>query len=289
MIICQSNALCTTKVKISIIKYRNDSNNQIKTPEPNAEFEIYLKFPGSYGAAKEDEKEILIIDENGDAVSKDLPYGVYHVHQTKGSEGYSFVDDFDVTVSENSKSYQYILNNERITSKIKIVKKDAETHKVIPVANVGFKIRDLQTGEFVTMHSNYPSDQDIDVFYTASDGTVTLPEFLGYGNYELIEYSAPYGYILDTTPIEFMADGSDIVITKEDQPQKGKITIVKTGEVFSTVLESENTYTPEYTIQGLEGTVFEIRAAENIKTVDGTVRYKLYYKLTLHFINAENV
>lgn len=261
------------KGKIAIVKYRNDNDKQIKTPEPNARFEIYLKSAGSYANAKEYEKDILTTDADGNALSKSMPYGTYTVHQVKGTEGFYFVDDFDVVISENGKTYQFILNNEMMKSKIKIVKQDAETHKVIPVANVGFKIRNTDTSEYVTMHVNYPSDRDIDVFYTNGEGTVTLPERLGYGNYELIEVSAPAGYILNSNPIAFKADGTDIVVTKEDMPQKGKITIVKTGEVFTTVSQNGATYTPNYSVEGLKGTVFEVKAAEDIYTPDGTLRY----------------
>ena len=262
------------KGKIAIVKYLNDTDDQIKSPEANAEFEIYLKSAGSYAAAEEYERDYLKTDSNGNAVSKNLPYGTYIVHQVKGSEGFFLVDDFEVEVTQNEKTYQFILNNELIASKIKIVKQDAETHKVIPISNVGFKIRNTDTGEFVTMHISYPTEKDLDVFYTDNSGSCTLPEPLRYGNYELIEISAPDGYVLDGTPIPFkVQDGKDIVLTKEDMPQKGKITVTKTGEVFASVSEENGQYTPVYTIQGLAGTVFEVKAAEDIYTPDGTLRY----------------
>lgn len=108
------------KGKIAIVKYKNDSLEQIKTPEENAEFQVYLKSAGSYHAAKENERDLIHTDRDGNAATKDLPYGTYVVHQTKGSEGFFLADDFEVTINEHSKTYQYIVNNELITSKIKV-------------------------------------------------------------------------------------------------------------------------------------------------------------------------
>lgn len=151
---------------------------------------------------------------------------------------------------------------------VEIVKKDAETGKVIPVAGIGFKVHDCATGEFVVQN-------DTDTYYTNSTGKLTLPEALKYGRYELVEVQTAEGYVLDSTPVEFTVDGSKEVVTveKKNTAQKGKITISKTGEIFSSVKESDGKYQPVYEVQGLEGAVYEIKAVEDISTPDGTQRY----------------
>lgn len=152
-------------------------------------------------------------------------------------------------------------------SLVEIVKKDAETDKVIPVAGIGFKVRDCATGEFVVQNDN-------DTYYTNATGKLTLPEALKYGRYELVEVQTAEGYVLDGTPVEFTVDGSNDVVTveKKNTSQKGKITVSKTGEIFASVKESDGKYQPVYEVQGLEGAVYEIKAAEDISTPDGTQR-----------------
>lgn len=262
------------KGKIDIAKYMLDTNTQVKTPEANAEFQIYLKSAGTFNAAKETERDVLKTDLNGNATSKLLPYGTYTVHQTKGTDGYYFINDFDVAISENEKTYQFTLDNELITSNIKILKKDAETKKTVPVSGAGFKIKNTDTGEFVINATADPTAKDADIFYTDATGRVILHQGLGWGNYEAIEVIAPNGYILDNTPVKFTVDSSnEVVIVKEDIPQKGKITISKTGEIFNSVTANGGVYTPVYDIQGLKDTLFDVKAAEDIYTPDGTLKY----------------
>jgi len=259
------------KGNISIIKHADNGDTQIETPEEGASFQIYLTSAGSYDDAKESERDILICDENGYATSKQLPYGLYTLHQTSGWEGYEFVDDFSVQISENEKTYPFIINNAIFTAKIEIVKKDAESGNIIPVAGVGFKIRNLSTGEWISQSYDYPTPTTIDTFYTSDTGKLMLPEPLVYGNYELVEQNSVYGYVLDQTPVPFSVDGSSEVVTVEkfNMPQKGKIIISKEGEVFASVTESNHIYQPIYRVQGLPGAIYDIIAEEDIRTPDG--------------------
>lgn len=137
------------KGRIAIIKHCDDGETQIETPEAGAEFEVFLKSSGSYESAKESERDILVCDEFGFAESKDLPYGVYTVRQTKGWEGKELLPPFDVFVKEDGETYRYLINNATFEALIEIVKKDRETGKVIPAANIGFKVRNTDTGEYV--------------------------------------------------------------------------------------------------------------------------------------------
>ena len=263
------------KGKIAIIKHCDDGSTQIETPEADAEFEVFLKSSGSYEAAKESERDILICDEFGFAQTKDLPYGIYTVKQTKGWEGKELLPPFDVFVKENGEIYRYLINNAVFKSLIEIVKKDAETGKIIPASGIGFKVRNTDTGEYIVQHINYPTPVYIDIYYTDSTGKLMLPEALPFGNYEIIEQSTCYGYVLDSSSVPFKVDGSKAVVTveKHNLPQKGTITVSKLGEVFSSVSESDGIYQPVYEVKGLKGAVFEITAAEDIYTLDGTLRY----------------
>lgn len=284
------------KGKIAIIKHTDDGSTKIETPEKGAEFQVYLKSSGSYAKAKESERDNLICDEYGFAETKDLPYGTYTVHQTKGWNGTEFIADFDVFISENNKTYKYLINNASLESYVKIVKVDSETGKQIPYAGAGFQIYDPD-GKLVTMKYTYPTVTEIETFYTNSEGYLITPETLPYGKgYSVVEVQAPYGYILDSTPVYFditaenTSEENGVTIVKAEKkntPQKGTITVEKTGEIFSNVTavgggytdESGNDvalttiYQPEYSVSGLSGAVFEIYADENITTPDGTVRY----------------
>lgn len=246
----------------------------IEQPEAGARFQIYLTRAGSYDAAKESERDLLVTDADGVAVSKDLPYGRYTVHQIEGMEGQAFIPDFTVFINADGQLYSYILNNLTISSFIRVEKHDAETGKIIPAAGVGFQIRDLSTGELISQTVYYPTPITITTFYTADDGSLMLPYELPYGQYELIEVETCYGYVLDSQPVPFTVDGtSDVVtVTKHNVAQKGLIHISKTGEIFSTVVNESELYQPVYEVAGLEGAVYSITALEDVYTLDGTLR-----------------
>ena len=269
------------KGNIAIIKHTDDGETQIETPEEGAVFEVFLKSAGSYGDAKESERDILTCDGNGFAQTKDLPYGIYTVKQTSGWEGRELMKPFDVFINSDGQTYRYLINNANFESYIKIVKKDAETGNTIPYAGAGFQIYD-PNGELVTMTYTYPEVTTIDTFYTTADGDLITPQTLEYGKgYSLVEVQAPYGYVLNSEPVYFdvvqedSAEESGITIievVRENVAQKGTITVEKTGEVFSTVAGDKGLYQPIFSASGLEGAVYEITAAEDIYTLDGTLR-----------------
>ena len=262
--------------KITIIKHADDGSTQIEHPEENAVFEVFLKSAGSYENAREIERALLVTDVYGYAeTSKWLPYGVYTVKQTKGLEGKELMPAFDVNICEDGETYRYLINNATFEAEIEIVKKDAETGKVIPASGIGFKVRNTDTGEYVIQHINYPTPMDIEIYYTDASGKLMLPYALPYGNYEIIEQNTCFGYVLDSTPVAFKVDGSTELVTvvKSNYAQKGTITISKFGEVFSSVVEKDGIYQPVYEIKGLEGAVYEVIAVEDVITLDGTTRY----------------
>ena len=280
------------KGNIAIIKHTDNGDTQIETPEEGAVFEVYLKSSGSFENAKETERDTLTCDENGFAESKQMPYGIYTVHQVSGWEGRELMDDFDVFIAQDGQTYRYLINNSNFESYIKVVKVDAETGKTIPYAGAGFQIYD-PSGNLVTMTFTYPTPTTVDVFYTDASGSLVTPEKLPYGSgYSIVEVQSPYGYVLDSTPVYFDITEENsteesgvtvIKVNKENMPQKGTITIEKTGEVFFGVSVVGGTgengdelpviYQPLYEMQGLPDTVYEIRAAEDVITPDGTLRY----------------
>lgn len=282
------------KGNISILKHSDDGSTQIETPEVGAEFEVYLKSAGSYETAKDSEKDYLICDENGFAQTKNLPYGVYTVHQTVGWEETEYIPDFDVTISENGKTYALLLNNREFESYVKVVKIDSETGNTIPYEGAEFEIYDSNGGK-ISMSYSYPTPTTIDVFYTNSEGYLITPEVLPYGEYTLVEVQAPYGYVLDSTPVPFTISAENaeeentltiVKVTKENTAQKGRISVQKAGNIFTSVamassaytdeneemIVNPTTYTPIFEESRLSGAVYQVIASEDIVTLDGTIR-----------------
>lgn len=280
------------KGNIAIIKHTDDGDTQIETPEEGAVFEVYLKSAGNFANAKESERDTLTCDENGFAQTKDMPYGTYTVHQVSGWEGREMMDDFDVFIAKDAQTYRYLINNSNFESYIQVVKADAETGQTIPYAGAGFQIYD-PSGNLITMEFTYPTPTTVDTFYTDANGSLVTPEKLSYGQgFSIVEVQSPYGYVLDSTPVYFDVTEENsseesgvtvIKVEKTNMPQKGTISIEKTGEVFFGVSVSGGTdengqelpviYQPIYETQGLSDTVYEIRAAEDVVTPDGTLRY----------------
>ena len=270
------------KGSIALIKHTDDGETKLETPEAGAEFSVYLKSSGSYDAAKDSERDTLICDENGFAQTKQLPYGIYTVHQVSGWEGRELLADFDVYIAKDGQVYRYLANNANFESYIKVIKVDAETGKTIPYAGAGFQIY-RPDGSKVEMTFTYPTPTTIDTFYTNDEGYLVTPEKLEYGSgYSLVEVSTPYGYVLNSDPVTFdvTADNATeessvtvVEVTKSNMAQKGIIKISKSGEVFAAVTESDGLYQPVYEVQGLPGAVYEITAAEDVVTLDGTLRY----------------
>ena len=282
------------KGSISIIKHSDNGSTQIETPEVGAEFEVYLKSAGIYENAAESERDYLTCDENGFAQTKDMPYGIYTVHQTKGWEGTEFMEDFDVNISADGQTYRYLINNAEFESYIKVVKVDSETGKTIPYEGAGFEIYNAG-GEKIAMTYSYPTPTAIDVFYTNSEGYLITPEVLPYGEYSLVEVQAPYGYALDKTPVAFSVSSENaeeenlltiVKVEKQNTAQKGKISVHKTGDIFTSVTTASSaytnengemivnptTYTPVFADGDLSDAIFQVIAVEDIVTLDGTTR-----------------
>ena len=246
----------------------------VKLPLEGIEFTLTLKSTGEEACK-------IVTDADGYAITPMLPYGTYRIEETKGADGYRRIEPFDIVIDQNGKIYKYILENTVYETDVKIIKKDAETGKVIPLAGTQFKIKDSE-GNWVKQKYNYPVPTEIDTFETAQDGTLVLPEPLRYGSYELHEVKAPDGYTLSKEPIPFTVTSENpstmLEVVCSNQPVKGTVTIEKLGERFTgadfRMTEYGKLFTPIYELKGLEGISFDIIASEDIATPDGTVRYE---------------
>ena len=263
---------------ISIQKFLGGSN-AVKASEPDAEFQIYLKSAGSYDASPEDSRQTITTDANGYAVTKRLPYGTYTIHQTKGNNKYYFIDDIDVTISDNNANYHKILENTPIEFYLKMVKKDADTGNTVNVAGATFELYDENGSKvsFKTMTS--AGVQTFDSFTTNENGCVYTLEKLLKGNYTLVETKAPEGYVLDSTPVSFTVSentytedgGTEIVVVeKADKAVTGQLTVTKVGEVLdkwdAATADNDNHFV--YKKANIQGASFTLTAKEDIKTAD---------------------
>lgn len=246
----------------------NDLPEGQKQALQGAEFTATLKSTGVVAQTQ-------ITDLNGAASFTGLPYGTYVVSETKTPVGYKSVADFEVTISAEGQKFHYILEDKVIEAKVKIIKKDMETGKVIPRAGATFKIKDSE-GNFISQHINYPTEKDLTEFTTAADGTLVLPETLVFGDYTLVEVKAPHGYSLNKEEIPFTVsainDGDMITLSFSDAPSKGKVKGVKTKEIIDT--EKSTSEKVVYKQVPAENIEFDVVAKENITTPDGTVRAK---------------
>lgn len=259
-----------------LIKFGNydwkDNKGKIKTLE-KVEFSV----------TSDTTKKVVvtgITDKEGYLKFTELPYDTYTVKETKTPEGYQPIDPFKVTIKTQNETHHYALENKVIEEKLKVVKVDTETGKTIPRSDAGFKIRNKETNQFVTM-PNLNDDGTTDTFFTNDKGFLILSEALSYGNYELIEVQAPQGYVLAKDPMPFKVDGSHdglIEISFKDKSQKGLAVLTKHAKKPLGVEKSESDYGDLYEFifdnQVVAGVTFDIEAVEDIVTNEGTVRAK---------------
>ena len=203
-------------------------------------------------------------DENGNAkMNMGLPYGKYILTEIEFPEGYTYSGQKEYTVEICDETQFVTLRavNKLKSSKLTVIKVDSETGRTVK-GITGFKLKNTKTGE------------ESEVYYTDENGFLSLPNEVTYGNYELIEVIPPKGYTLNSVPIAFSIDGNtpEVIIRLSDKPEKGKISVLKRGEMFSSVEVSEDRYVPVYSEKGLKGAEFEVTAAEDIYTADGTLR-----------------
>lgn len=246
---------------LQIVKFlgSEDDEEDQKTPLEGIVFTVTSKTTG--------EKIRITTDENGyastargDGERGGLVFDTYVVSETETPEGLEPVGDFEITISEEGSTLYYILENREILSPVRLIKTDAETGRTVPLAGAGFRLLDAEK-EPIIMEVRYPSGEACEIFYTDESGSLVLPEKLPPGTYYFQEAEAPYGYLLEEGLLEFtITEGHDweepFTVVFPDRPAKGRICIEKT--------DAE-------TGEPLAGTVFEIRAGEDITAPDGTI------------------
>lgn len=252
---------------LQIVKFREDKEEESeqgeqKVPLEGIVFTITSKTTGWQCEIVTDENGYASTFRQGEEQQKGgLVYDTYIVSEKKAPEGLTPVGDFEITIEEDAKTLYYILENKKIFSPVKLVKKDSETEKIIPVAGAVFRLLDKDKKP-ITMTTHYPNESVYDLFKTDENGSFVLPEKLPAGNYYFQEVEAPQGYLIEDGLIPFtIIENHDwekpFIVESKDRPAKGRIYIQKNDSV---------------TEKGISGVKFEIKAAEDICTPDGTVR-----------------
>ena len=288
------DALKLNEIKLgaqAIVKVLGDNktdNQHTETPEEGAEFHVYLRKAGSYENAREFERDHLITDKSGYAKTKLLPYGVYVLEQTVGKDGFEIKKPllFEITGEENPIQPPILTLNDRpILYRLRHIKTDARTGKVITLAGASFKLKDAD-GNTVTQTVYYPKKQTLDTFTTDESGCVTLPEEVGWGLYTIEEIASPKGYLIRTESLPVFVgktgDTADQVyeldIEIPNEAVMGQIRLEKKGLQlvgFETQTEMGFEYqSPVFEERCLADAVFEVRAAEEILGGDGTICYQ---------------
>lgn len=285
----KSNEIMTGAQAIVKILGSGDHNpdpDRVEIPEPGAEFEVYLKRAGSYENARDIERDYLVTDENGYARTKELPYGVYVLRQTVGKDGYELKSAIEFKIDGTEDLIHppiMTLSDRPILYRLRLIKTDAKTGKVITLPGASFKLKDAD-GNYVRQTVYYPTEREIDTFTTDDSGAVTLPETVGWGLYFIEEVKAPQGYLIRNQELAVFVgrDGDtpdgvyELDIEIPNDPVSGRIVLHKKGLQMTGVHEEQDeygnaVYTPVFEERYLAGAVFEVRAAEDIVGGDGTI------------------
>lgn len=259
---------------VNIYKVLADGSTTILKGEPNVSFEIYLKSTGEY-------YKTIKTDEKG-FVSVKLPYGKWIFKQVSSTSGFEKVKDFEIVINNDSdEDITKIISNAEIKAKLKLIKVDSESRKILVRDGIKFRIKNLDTGEYVCQNVTYPGQEKICVFET-KDGMFITPYVLGHGNYqieELEEQSIP-GYVWNSVPLKFSIDenskfiqddefGLMLEVQFENKEVKGEVEIKKVGEKL--VIENG---TFRYEEIELDGVHYDLIADGDIYAGDGTLIYK---------------
>ena len=275
----------------AIVKFLGDNEihddaGLIETPEEGAEFELYLKKAGTYGNAREFERDYLVTNRYGYAKTTLLPYGLYVLKQVKGKAGHALKSPVEIFICGDEDVANppiLTINNQAIRYRLKLIKTDVKTGKTVRLANTAFKLLDSD-GNVVTQTVSYPTRREIDTFYTDENGEVTLPETVTRGMYFIEEVHAPQGYLIRTERLGvFVGETGDapgeaytLDIEIPNEPVMGRVMIEKKGLKFVRLAEQADAFgnivhQPVYEEGYLAGAVFELRAAEDIIGKDGTL------------------
>ena len=150
--------------------------------------------------------------EDGKLSFSGLPLGSYSLVETETAEGY--VPDETarpISITENGQLVQVKVENTPFRAPLKVVKKDA--HENTPLAGAGYQLLDA-TGTKIAEG------------YTDANGELTFNNLLP-GNYQIREFAAPRGYMLDeaTYPVSIVAEA--VTETRTDLRRPGTLEVTK--------------------------------------------------------------
>ena len=282
------------KEYIAIVKQIGGNTLASGIPENGARFQIYLKEAGSFEQARTNERDTLVCDGEGYAKSKALSQGTYVVHQEKWQDGTEPAPDFEVILERSGKTHTIPVCTPWQHCYVRVVRRDAETGRTIPLPGGAYRITDAQD-EAVTMTVTYPEPQVLERCSAGEKGYFVTPGSLKYGTYKIEEGQAPFGYSRCSGAVSFTVSSAAsepengiemMTVFSENTAQKGRIHLYKGGQVSGTVQVTENTlknsagylaggsciYTPCLKEGDGAGASYEITAAEDIITPDGTLR-----------------
>lgn len=197
------------KGRISLHKQYETLDNLAE--EQGAEFDVYLKSAGSFDAAKETERDHITTGADGMATTKDLPYGTYVVHQTKGGNGRQLVADFDVSISEDGKVYSYDLVNIQKNAQLKIVK----TSEDGVVEGIHFRVTRLEdnySAEYVTNAAGEILTETLPI-YADKDGATKYQYKV-----EELDTKETFGYQLPDSQTVELSEGEIASVSFHNKP-----------------------------------------------------------------------
>ena len=273
-----------TPVRGNIKIIKKGSGNWLKNL-----YQAFLLEGAEFGIYDSQGKEVAKAKTNAQGVVEfnNLLGGKYTVKETFVPEGFRKIDDFEVTIAEHGKTVTVEKVDEVRKGKLRVVKVDKENNKPVNFAGAQFKIKNLQTNQFIQQDGK-------DTFDTNDKGEFTTKLDLLYGKYELVEVKAPVGYVLDTKPVKFSVTGDDTVVSLNfaDVRVKGKVTVLKTGAVPTKVAKSNGSYGTEYVLtmeqgRNLSGVEFDVIAKENITLKTGDVVKRAGEKVGTIVTNAQ--
>ncbi|WP_270667302.1 SpaA isopeptide-forming pilin-related protein, partial [Thomasclavelia ramosa] len=196
------------------------------TPLNDAEFTIKLKNDvtenGWYSAETYDVVTTANIDgKDGQAVTKDLPFGTYIARETVTPAGYVQADDFEFTidkdVSETAKVQHFTVTD--VETHIRLYKYDIETKA--PLRNAEYLI------------FNETTNREVGRYKTNDEGIIDLYKLAGGNSYYVQEVTAPNGYEINDTKFYFDIDSNGFVkiSDKNSDENKSVFTINDKGDM----------------------------------------------------------
>lgn len=270
--------------KVAIQKYYSDGQTGILNYEAKTTFQVYFTKKGSYDACDDYERATITTDENGYAITPNLYYGEYTVHQVdSGDVDAALVDDFPVEVTENGKTYTYPMDNLIFKAYLRILKKDGNTEKQVLKPGTTYQIYKVtDEGEELVeqTYSDGNKKTTINQFITDETGEVMTVKELKSGTYRIYETDSATGLHITEKYIEVTinskADNYEsytdeegythaiVTVTYTNEETYGKLKLYKTGEMLTGYEDGKFIYEKRF----LKGVVFEITAAEDIVTQD---------------------